>query len=107
MARPAGSGPSLAGIRVVERGSGIAAGYCGKILADLGAVVTRIALPGHADPHRDQRRSTRALLDSAKRVLQVRESSDEPRHEAEEALRAADIVIDDWSPEEHARVARE
>jgi len=60
MAQAGGRGPSLAHIRVVERGRGIATGYCGKILADLGAEVTRIVRPAHVDPHRDGSRSTRS-----------------------------------------------
>jgi len=107
MAQAGGRGPSLAHIRVVERGRGIATGYCGKILADLGAEVTRIVRPAHADPHRDGSRSTRALLDASKRLLVVDESAAASREEATQAISAADILVDDWTAEERARAARE
>ena len=107
MAQLESRAPSLAHLRVVERGRGIAAAYCGKVLADFGAQVTRIARPAHADPHRDGPRATRALLDAAKRVIAVDEASDASREEAAQALRAADIVIDDWTAEERMRAARD
>jgi crotonobetainyl-CoA:carnitine CoA-transferase CaiB-like acyl-CoA transferase len=40
-----GVGALLAGVRVLEVGRGIAAAYCGKLFADLGADVLRLASP--------------------------------------------------------------
>jgi crotonobetainyl-CoA:carnitine CoA-transferase CaiB-like acyl-CoA transferase len=37
---------ALAGIRIVELGQGIAGGYCGKLLADYGADVITVEMPG-------------------------------------------------------------
>jgi len=44
--------PALNGLRVAEHGWGIAGRYCGKLFADLGAHVTRIAI-GEPDPLED------------------------------------------------------
>ena len=49
---PGVAGPeALRGLRVVEVGSGIAAAYCGKLLADQGADVVKVEPPG-GDPLR-------------------------------------------------------
>ncbi|MDH4147579.1 MAG: CoA transferase [Acidimicrobiia bacterium] len=42
----AGSAESLGGLTVLELGSGVASGYAGKLLADLGAEVTLLEPPG-------------------------------------------------------------
>lgn len=46
----------LAGLRVLEIGGGAAAAYCGRLLADAGASVTRVALTGD-DPDAGIRRN--------------------------------------------------
>lgn len=43
----------LDGVRVIEMGQLIAGPFCGQLLADLGAEVIKIELPGHGDPMRD------------------------------------------------------
>ncbi len=45
---------ALAGLRVVEWGDFIAPSYCGKLLADLGAEVVKVELPGRGDRARRQ-----------------------------------------------------
>ncbi len=45
----AGEGAALAGVRVLELGGGVAGAYCGKLFADMGAVVERVEPPG-GDP---------------------------------------------------------
>ncbi len=37
---------ALSDVRVVELGSGVAAGWCGKVFADLGADVVKVEPPG-------------------------------------------------------------
>jgi crotonobetainyl-CoA:carnitine CoA-transferase CaiB-like acyl-CoA transferase len=44
---------ALAGVRVVEIGGGVAAGYCGKLFSDLGAEVLKIEPPGGDPARRD------------------------------------------------------
>ncbi len=102
MASNEGSGPSLAHVRVLEWGSGLAVGYCGKLLADFGAPVTRLRERGRENPHRDGKRPTSALLDSGKRVLAVDWTSESSREEALAAIRLADIVIDERTEDERA-----
>jgi len=43
---------ALAGLSVLEAGSLVAAPYCGKMLADLGADVVKLEAPGVGDPAR-------------------------------------------------------
>ena len=42
----------LSGVRVLEVGSMLSAPYCGKLLADAGAAVTKLESPGDGDPAR-------------------------------------------------------
>ena len=42
----------LEGVRVLELGEFISAPYCGKLLADAGAEVTKVEAPGEGDPAR-------------------------------------------------------
>ena len=44
-----GIGAALAGIRVLEIGGGVAGAYCAKLLADMGAAVSRVE-PEGGDP---------------------------------------------------------
>src|SRR4029079_8092514 len=50
--RNPGVTPALAGLRVVEMAGAIAGPYCAKLLADLGAEVTKIERPS-GDPMRE------------------------------------------------------
>lgn len=47
------SASPLAGITVVELGHNVAAPFCGKILAGLGATVVKVENPDGGDPTRD------------------------------------------------------
>lgn len=45
-------GQALAGVRVVELASGVAGPFCGRLLADYGAEVVKIEIPGSGDETR-------------------------------------------------------
>lgn len=51
-AAPAGDEPALAGVRVVEIGSGVAAPFCARLLADQGAEVIKVERPQGGDTTR-------------------------------------------------------
>ena len=89
----------ISGLRVVELGTGVAAGYCGKLLADLGADVLKIE-PVGGDPLRGYVSDGRALpagttgalydhLTAAKRIV----VADDEAVADQDPLSAADIVI--------------
>jgi crotonobetainyl-CoA:carnitine CoA-transferase CaiB-like acyl-CoA transferase len=42
---------ALAGLRVIELGRMVAAPYCAKLMADLGADVIKVEAPGTGDPN--------------------------------------------------------
>lgn len=87
-----GEGP-LHGIRVVEIGGGVAAAWCGRMLADLGAAVSRLE-PEGGDPLRRRREVLddprtegllHAWLDQGKGAL--------ARADVEDAIAASDLLL--------------
>jgi crotonobetainyl-CoA:carnitine CoA-transferase CaiB-like acyl-CoA transferase len=80
---------ALAGLRVVEMGSGIAVGYATRLLADLGATVVKVEPPG-GDPLRHDR-LWRYL--SAGKSITARLDLD-----LDSALGAVDVVIEALGP---------
>lgn len=82
---------ALAGIKVIEVGSGAAAGYCARLLADAGADVTRITTNGSDDYARgpaEEELLYAAYLSAGKARLPM-----PPRNDFESLCRNADIVI--------------
>lgn len=85
----------LTSCRVLEWGQGLACAYAAKLLADLGAAVTRA--PAGIRPGLDGLPEVRAWLDSRKRAL---EGGGAGRIEA---IRACDVLVTDLDPDALAR----
>jgi CoA:oxalate CoA-transferase len=94
----------LSGLRVIERAAGVAAQYCGRLLAVLGAEVTRIEPPGGCASRReaplirtaDGRESSVLFeyLNVEKHAVTI--TADEPgRARLARMLAQADLVVDD------------
>lgn len=95
----------LDGIRVLELCHFLAGPYAGLVLADLGADVLKVEDPAHPDdarsmgPHFQGDQSLYFLaLNSGKRSIGVRLSTDVGRAVVEDLVRGADVVIDNYRP---------
>ncbi|SEO54727.1 CaiB/BaiF CoA-transferase family protein [Trujillonella endophytica] len=82
---------ALSDIAVVQLGSGVAADWCGKVFADLGADVVKVEPPG-GDPRRAQRGAF-ANLNTNKRSV-VLEPTPAAAGELLELLGSADLVVE-------------
>ncbi|AKK27656.1 CaiB/BaiF CoA-transferase family protein [Mycobacterium sp. EPa45] len=87
----------LAGLRVVELGSEIAAPYCTKLLVDLGADVVKIEPPA-GDPVRQwgPHEGLYEYLNAGKRGLTVDLATDDEL--LRQLLAEADVVVEDFAP---------
>lgn len=99
----------LAGIRVVELAEGIAAPYCGRLLADFGAEVWKIEPPGRGDTTRQHGPFPRHLphpersglflaLNMNKRGLTLAPDTATGRQILTELLQQADVLIHNIAP---------
>jgi len=95
----------LDGIRVLELCHFLAGPYAGLVLADLGADVLKVEDPAHPDdarsmgPHFQGGQSLYFLaLNSGKRSIGVRLTTDEGRAVVEDLVRSSDVVIDNYRP---------
>lgn len=93
---------ALAGVRILEWGRGIAAGYAARLLADFGAEVTRIPPARAGDPRRDSFAEVAALLDHGKTHVAIDPSTVEGRAELLERLSTTDLLIEDYTPRERS-----
>ncbi|HVO90306.1 MAG TPA: CoA transferase [Casimicrobiaceae bacterium] len=98
-------GDALQRVKVVEWGSGVAAGYATRMLADLGADVTRIVAADEAEAGRDGGVEVAAFLDHGKHLLAIDLAAPSGRDQLIEHLRGADILVDDRPPSERERLA--
>jgi crotonobetainyl-CoA:carnitine CoA-transferase CaiB-like acyl-CoA transferase len=113
-----GAEPALAGVRVVELGSGVAAPFCARLLADQGADVVKVEPPGRGDtsrgrgpfatgsPHRD----TGALfltLNTGKRSVAIDATSASGRQLLRRLLANADVVVSGLRPSSAERLGLE
>ena len=108
-------GRMLAGLSVLEVGHMVAAPYCGKLLADLGASVTKIEAPGTGDPARrrspfpgdrphPEKSGLFLYLNTCKRSITLSLETEGGRRLLRELLARADVLIEDAAPSERERL---
>ncbi len=98
----------LAGIRVISLEQYIGAPYCTSILADAGAEVIKIELPGVGDPRRsyDPRRTDAdgtlsggfASYNRGKKSVELDLTTEEGRERLDELLAGADVLVSNLRP---------
>ena len=106
----AGKDPTaLTGLRVLEVGQGVAAPYCGKLLASLGADVIKVEPPKVGDPSRrrgpfpgddphPERSGTFLYLNTGKRGVTLDVDDRQGRLMLRELASGVDVVIHDSTP---------
>jgi crotonobetainyl-CoA:carnitine CoA-transferase CaiB-like acyl-CoA transferase len=105
----------LAGLSVLEIGHMVAAPYCAKLLADLGADVIKIERPGTGDPARrrspfpgDRPHAERSglflYLNTSKRSITLDLATQGGRRIFLRLLDGADALVEDYAPGELARL---
>jgi crotonobetainyl-CoA:carnitine CoA-transferase CaiB-like acyl-CoA transferase len=106
---------ALTGLSVLELGRRVAAPYCAKLLADLGADVVKVEAPGVGDPARrrgpfpddlpDPERSGLFLfLNTSKRSITLDLETQGGRRILRELIPDVDILIEDYAPGELERL---
>ncbi len=92
---------ALEGVRVLELGQLIAGPFCGQLLADLGAEVIKIELPGRGDPMRDWGRGEPLwwpVIARNKKCITLDVRSEQGKAIIEELVEKADIVLENFRP---------
>lgn len=100
---------ALAGLSVLEVGSLVAAPYCGKMLADLGADVVKVEPPGKGDPARrrgpfpddcphPERSALFLYLNTTKRSITLDLTGKAGGRIFRELVAGADVLIEDTRP---------
>ncbi len=106
---------ALSGLSVVELGSMVAAPYCGKLLADLGADLVKVETPGFGDPARRrgpfpddvphlERSALFLYLNTSKRGVTLDLGAEPGRHIFRDLVQGADVLIEDRPPGELERI---
>jgi crotonobetainyl-CoA:carnitine CoA-transferase CaiB-like acyl-CoA transferase len=102
-------GGALDGLRVLEIGENVAAPYCAKLLADLGADVIKLETPGIGDPSRargpfaddvphPERSALFLYLNTSKRSVTLNLETPEGQQIASELASRADVLVEDRPP---------
>ncbi|MFN8556740.1 MAG: CoA transferase [Dehalococcoidia bacterium] len=109
----AASSGFLSSLRVVEIGGGMAAAFCGRLLADAGADVLKVEPPDGDDLRRTgpyvggavhpERSIPYLALNAGKRSVSLDPTTAEGRERLEALLAAADVLVDDLGPGGAAR----
>lgn len=98
---PTESAGPLAGVRVIEMGQLIAGPFCGQLLADLGAEVIKIELPGRGDPMRDWGRKLPvwwSIIARNKKCITLDVRGAAGRDVLRDLVRRADVVLENFRP---------
>jgi len=109
------SGGMLDCLSVLEFGRMVAAPYCGKLLADLGADVVKLEAPGTGDPARrrspfpgdhphPERSGLFLYLNTSKRSITLSLQTEGGRAIFRRLLAEADVLVEDCAPGELARL---
>jgi crotonobetainyl-CoA:carnitine CoA-transferase CaiB-like acyl-CoA transferase len=108
-------GGSMAGLSVLELGRMVAAPYCAKLLADLGADVVKVEAPGVGDPARrrgpfpddvphPERSSLFLFLNTSKRSITLDLETQAGRRIFRDMIVDVDVLIEDTAPGELERL---
>ena len=92
---------ALEGVRVLELGQLIAGPFCGQVLADMGAEVIKIELPGRGDPMRDWGKGEPVwwpVIARNKKCITLDVRSAEGKTIIGELVKKADIVLENFRP---------
>ncbi len=100
---------ALEGLKVIELGRYVAGPYCGKVLADYGADVIKVEMPGRGDPARDlgpfpddiahpEKSGLFLYLNTNKRGVTLNIESETGRRMLLDLLRDADVLIESFPP---------
>jgi crotonobetainyl-CoA:carnitine CoA-transferase CaiB-like acyl-CoA transferase len=96
-----GSAMPLAGLRILELGQLIAGPFCGQLLADLGAEVIKIELPGQGDPMREWGRGLAVwwpIIARNKKCITLDVRSGAGLRIARRLVEASDVVLENFRP---------
>ena len=92
---------ALEGVRVLELGQLIAGPFCGQLLADLGAEVIKIELPGRGDPMREWGKGEPVwwpVIARNKKCITLDVRTEQGRAIIAELVEKADIVLENFRP---------
>ena len=92
---------ALEGVRVLELGQLIAGPFCGQVLADMGAEVIKIELPGRGDPMRDWGKGEPVwwpVIARNKKCITLDVRSGQGKAIIGELVEKADIVLENFRP---------
>jgi crotonobetainyl-CoA:carnitine CoA-transferase CaiB-like acyl-CoA transferase len=107
---PEGAVRPLDGIRVLDLSRVLAGPLCASMLADLGATVTKIEVPGRGDdsrhftPHIGGESSYFMLVNRGKRSMALDLKSDEGRALLHRLIADADVLVENFRPGVTARL---
>ena len=91
----------MQGLRVLELGQLIAGPFCGQLLADLGAEVIKIELPGRGDPMREWGKGEPVwwpVIARNKKCITLDVRTEQGRTIIGELVEKADIVLENFRP---------
>jgi CoA:oxalate CoA-transferase len=108
----------LEGLEVLELGGFISAPYCGKLLADMGARVTKIEQPGHGDPSRQygpflndvphrERSGLFLYLNANKQGVTLNLETPTGKSILHEMVAQSDVLVQNFHPTEMDRLSLE